>query len=207
MICRWFDITDNLDEVGVWHPLIDFGNLLKYEKTKVYGGVKPFRSWYIKNRPFVAGDAQDENLIAYWEEIQISFSCGFQFRNYPFDHHQCILEFVSRTSTTDVMNMKPHRIIYDNVLPRIMHSLADDPIILSNLSHRFEFEFKFLSTFEKTDAYNYTSSYVGIEIKMKRITLGELLSGYYYPMAAFASLSMISFLINPDVVSCNCYFH
>ena len=196
-----------LDEVGVWHPIIDFGKLLKYEKTKVYGGVKPFRSWYIKNPPVGSRGALDEKMIAYWEEVQLSFSCGFHFRNYPFDHHKCILEFGSSTLTTQVLNLKPNKIIYDNVLPCIMHSLADDPIVLSNLSHHFEFEFKFLSPSEKTDAYNYTSSRVGMEIKMKRITLGELLSGYYYPMAAFASLSMISFLINPDVVSCNCYFH
>ena len=146
-------------------------------------------------------------MISYWEEIQISVSCGFQFGNYPFDHHEGILEFVSSTITIDFLILRPHKIIYDNVWPNIIHSLAGDPIILSNLSLPFEFEFKFLSTFEKPDAYNYTASYVGMEIKMKRTRLGELLSGYYYPMAAFAFLSMISFLINPDVVSGNCYFN
>ena len=41
----------------------------------------------------------------------------------------------------------------------------------------------------------------GMIIKMKRKSLGLLLGGYYYPTTAFALLSMISFLINPDIVS------
>ena len=36
---------------------------------------------------------------------------------------------------------------------------------------------------------------------LTRTSRGRLDSGYYYPMAAFALLSMISYLINPDIVS------
>ena len=32
--------------------------------------------------------------------------------------------------------------------------------------------------------------------------LGQLLSGYYYPSGSFALLSIISYLIKPDMVSC-----
>merc|ERR1712008_423919 len=34
----------------------------------------------------------------------------------------------------------------------------------------------------------------------KRKDFGKLLASYYYPMASFAVLSLISFLINPDVI-------
>jgi hypothetical protein len=35
---------------------------------------------------------------------------------------------------------------------------------------------------------------------MKRKSLGQLLGAFYYPTSSFAFLSMISFLIKPDVV-------
>ena len=44
-------------------------------------------------------------------------------------------------------------------------------------------------------------SYTGIALRMRRKSLGQLLSGFFYPSAAFALLSMISFLIKPDMVS------
>merc|ERR1712008_263366 len=43
-------------------------------------------------------------------------------------------------------------------------------------------------------------SFTGMLLTIKRKSYGQLLSGYYYPTASFALLSMISFLINPDVV-------
>ena len=137
----------------------------------------------------------------YGEELQLSFSCPFNFTNYPFDSHLCTLEFSCIAWPSDRLRLLPKHIYYEHVLPPIKYSLGDDPIILSDLSHPFEFEFNFKPAFEKINVHNFSSSYVGLEIKMKRKTLGELLSGYYYPMTAFALLSMISFLIKPDVVS------
>ena len=50
---------------------------------------------------------------------------------------------------------------------------------------------------------NYEWDYpaIGIRIRLKRKTLGTLIGGFYIPTALFAILSMISFFINPDVVS------
>ena len=50
---------------------------------------------------------------------------------------------------------------------------------------------------------NYEWDYpaIGIQIRLKRKTLGTLIGGFYIPTAFFAILSMISFFINPDVVS------
>merc|ERR1712008_241988 len=43
-------------------------------------------------------------------------------------------------------------------------------------------------------------SFTGMLLTIKRKSYGQLLSGYYYPTASFALLSMISFLIKPDKV-------
>ena len=49
--------------------------------------------------------------------------------------------------------------------------------------------------------YDELYSYTGMILKLERNSLGKLLSGFYYPTTAFAILSLISYLINPDVVS------
>ena len=196
LLCRTlYDITDDFNVIKMWNPVIAFGGLLDYEKTKVFGGEKLFSMWYIgkENRLKV-------NLL-YSEEVQLSFSCEFQYENFPFDSHNCTLEFTSQNVFSNQLKLQPLFIVYEKVSPHIKRSYKDDPIVLNNLPHPFEFQFKFLPPYEKIGAYNYSHPYVGMEIKMVRNTLGELLSGYYYPMAAFAFLSMISFLIKPDIVS------
>ena len=68
----------------------------------------------------------------------------------------------------------------------------------------FEFHLEARPSFEKISDNTYSKT--GIHIKMKRKSLGQLLSGYYYPTTSFALLSMISFLINPDIVSAKLHF-
>ena len=187
------EINVDSNEIGIWSPIINFGHLLTYEKTKFYGGYKPFSFWY--------GNTGKEEVIIYHEEVQLSFSCPFNFENYPFDSNVCTLEFGSQAWTVKTLTLKPSKIIYEDVSTSIIHSLADDPMILNDLPHPFDFKFNLKAAFEKRNAYNYSFSYAGMEIKMKRKTPSQLTSGYYYPMAAFAFLSTISFLIKPDVVS------
>ena len=43
-------------------------------------------------------------------------------------------------------------------------------------------------------------SFTGILVTLRRKSISHLLSAYYYPTTAFALLSMISYLIDPDSV-------
>ena len=57
-------------------------------------------------------------------------------------------------------------------------------------------------TFVKIDRFDKKEySRAGMCIALTRTNRGNLDSGYYYPSTAFALLSMISYLINPDIVS------
>ena len=59
-----------------------------------------------------------------------------------------------------------------------------------------------LPAFEKMDPiYGYSYSYTGLVMKIRRNSLGQLVSGYFFPTGSFALLSIISFLIKPDMVS------
>ena len=75
-----------------------------------------------------------------------------------------------------------------------------DPVIIDKSTLPFEFQLKSLA--EKERKYSHIKvSMTGMQLKIKRKSLGLLLSGYYYPMTSFALFSMVSFIINPDVVS------
>ena len=47
-------------------------------------------------------------------------------------------------------------------------------------------------------------SFIGMRIKLTRNNLGLLVGGYFGPTTIFSILSLVSFTINPDIVS---YFH
>jgi hypothetical protein len=75
-----------------------------------------------------------------------------------------------------------------------------DSIIIDNSTLPFEFELESLAEKER-DYSHFRVSMTGMHLKIKRKSLGLLLSGYYYPTTSFALFSMVSFIINPDVVS------
>ena len=64
----------------------------------------------------------------------------------------------------------------------------------------YEFQLKAIPSFEKVYNGYGAYSYTGMTFNLRRKSLGQLLSGYYYPTGSFAVLSLISFLINPDQV-------
>ena len=171
----------------IWRPAIDIENLIKSEKKKLFGleEQKTFRLY-----PTV-----DKNML-YFEVLQVKSSCQFDLVDFPIDSHECNLIYGDRLYSSYLVKLNPSTIIHGTKITRI----GDVPIIVNDPSLPFDFELQSLSTSNKSYG-NLPYSYTGMKITMKRKILGDLLVGYYYPTAAFALLSMISFLINPDVVS------
>ena len=159
------------------------------EKMEGIGGRRTSKSGY-----FIY--VSDWNCLAYGVQLQLTFSCHFDFAAFPFDSHDCPMEFGERLKTTKDVTYNASHIIYGNESQRI----GEHPIIINNLVFPYEFHLQSLSEFQKFNSYDY-HSYTGMLMKVHRKSLGQLLSGYYYPTGSFALLSMISFLINPEKVS------
>ena len=128
--------------------------------------------------------------------FHLTFSCHFDFADFPFDSHQCPIEYGSIYFDQEQMRFNMTQAVFGNMSTNI----GGDPIILDNLPFPFEFQLVVLPNFEFTSIYTISYSYTGIVLKMRRKSPGQLLCGYFYPTAAFALLSMLSFLIKPDVV-------
>ena len=134
--------------------------------------------------------------MIYGEKFQVTFSCHFHLSKYPFDSHDCQLYFGDMRFNSSQLNFNPIKIHL-----KIDESTQGvDPAIIDNSPLPFEFQLNPLATKEQDNGL-YNVSKTGMCIKFKRKSLGLLLSGYYYPTMSFALLSMVSFVINPDVVS------
>ena len=135
--------------------------------------------------------------MAYGEALQIKFSCPFNFETFPFDSHECCLTYGDLDDGSENLTLMPANIIYDNM------TTDEHPIIIKNLSFPFELTLEAQQTFSRVEKFdNARHTYTGMCLKLRRKkSFGQLFGSFYYPTASFALLSMISFLIHPDVVS------
>ena len=169
----------------VWHPVFKFENLLDYKQIKGYG-VTPTSSFLIFQNP--------EKFLQYGEEFQLTISCHFHLERFPFDSHECPIYFGNELYSTDELIFDEIRVYYGND----QTVEGTKAVFIDEMALPFEFELEALLI--KQTSFNFNISSAGILVRMRRNSLGQLLSGYYYPTTSFAMLSMISFLINPDVV-------
>ena len=131
--------------------------------------------------------------MLYGEGFQLTFSCHFDFQKFPFDSHECRMEYGDYLGG---INYNTATIGYHDRKSRD----GAASILIDDLPYPFEFEIKPIPTFERNFG-EYNASFTGMLLKMKRKSFRKLISGFYFPTTSFAFLSMISFLIKPDVVS------
>ena len=170
----------------LWHPIIDFEKLMDLEQSKVYGGTMDGTMGYHNNT----------KIMFYGEALKLKFSCPFDFDTFPFDSNHCCLSYKDAREGANDVTLKPAIIIYDTM------TTTEGQIILNSLAFPYKINITSQSTFKnkvKGDEMKYLKT--GMCLDLKRSRMGHLGSGYYYPTTAFAFLSMISFFINPDVVS------
>ena len=172
-----------MDKGSTWHPETTFWKLKKYQPTKIYGGNEKFTFYY----------DNEYHSVWYGERFQLTFSCPFDLQKFPFDSNECRMEYGDYLGG---VNYTAATIVYDDRTTRD----GAASILIDDLPYPFEFEIQSIPTFNRTIA-DWTYSSTGMLLIIKRKSFRKLISGFYYPTAAFALLSMISFLIKPDVVS------
>ena len=85
----------------IWQPRFKFPNVLKYELTKEYGATNTFVFWYLGNQ-----------TMEYGEQFQLTFFCHFDFTNFPFDSHECRIEYGDENYGIDDLKVNASTIIY-----------------------------------------------------------------------------------------------
>ena len=143
---------------------------------------------------------QHPHHLEYSETLKVSIYCPFDFGSFPFETHECNFTFGSELLSVGSLQLTP---------PVIRHLgvESNDGSLLPIPTERLPFDIVLTSRPQfviESDGYDF--SYTGFTLHLHRNSLGVLIGGFYGPTAIFAILSMISFRINPDIVSMSTFF-
>ena len=100
---KWYQIIG--DEVkNVWNPDIIFLHVTNIKTLTKYGSKEKFNYWL----------NTEKNLMQYWESILVTFSCSFNYKNYPFDENSCDFSFGCESQGLSKLNFSPINILLDD---------------------------------------------------------------------------------------------
>lgn len=187
MLREYINIDETLKK-QLWNPHVQFDKAKDIEKTRGYGFDE--YHWY---EIFKTKENESDGLYTSFksEYLLMKFPCTFDFNNYPFDKHQCQLRFYefrypyeSSIYITDIY--------YDNYAQYIDNENDTIEIDVPKIP------FKVLISIGKDNTYNDTGV---IFLTLERNELDLLIGAFYLPTGTFAILSLVSYLISPELVS------
>ena len=143
-----------------------FERLIKFKHTEMYGHTDSSKSVVLPE--FYSWSPNRVTV----ETFQLTFSCNFDFSEFPFDSHDCPIEYGSGFFSLEQMRLNKTQAVFGNISTKF----GGDSIILDNLPFPFEFQLVGLATFELRNIYGVSYSYTGIVLKMRRKSPGQLLS-------------------------------
>ena len=89
---------------NVWNPDLIFLHVTNIKTLTKYGNEEKFSYWLNTKK----------NVVQYWESILVTFSCSFNFNNYPFDENSCDFSFGCESQGVSVLNFSPINILQDD---------------------------------------------------------------------------------------------
>ena len=143
-----------------------------------------------------------EQYVVFNDRLRVTIACKMNFTNFPFDHQHCEWILRSRDLTTDKLFMSTIVFYTSNGyqwLPVAQNeSISFDS---SGLPHDIEIQPMEPVTFMMFDHSEFSFARVKFNLRRKSEEFNKLLISYYFPSGAFATLSLFSYFIKPEIVS------
>ena len=140
-----------------------------------------------------------EHSVEYSEVFTTTISCDMIFETFPYDFHECIINFKNWDgSARRVQLQSPKIYMLDKNGNEIGGSEFNYP-----QSGRLDYNFYLKSlpnTVYREKGNNYSLAQVKLNFGRTEKSQAEILSGYHTTTGIFAFLSLISFFINLDAV-------
>ena len=170
-------------------PSLMFLNAFDVQKISLFGSDR-FNYFWIYT--------ENQTRFEYAEYLQVKLGCNFEFNNFPFDRHDCKMDFFCPSYDEPMLEFTEIH-IYDSVTG--VEVPKNESLDLQNGRIPFRAQVRnLLDTKPKTMGY-YSFSTTGIQFSLKRTDFALLMSGYFIPTGMFAIFSMLSFLISIENVS------
>ena len=170
----------------MYFPTLQVSNAKEITRTRKYGPQDADYFWFLYPHNF-----------EYQQALKVVIYCTFDFSSFPFDSHDCDFNFGASTSYDTVLKLNETILRYKDV--KKMH--GEGPIYFTPTRLPFFVSLEGLKEHRFFQA-GYYYSFVGMRITLTRNNFGLLVGGYYGPTLIFSLLSLVSFSINPDIVSC-----
>ena len=138
------------------------------------------------------------NLLQYQERLKVTVYCPFDFTNFPFDNHQCNLNFGLTSYVTTTASLLPLIISYGGISTSLGQNSIQ--IVSTNSPEPFNMNLSSIAPFLELDNDDASYSFTGMHMEFYRNTIGSLIGGYYVPTATFSIFSLVSYSIDLDIV-------
>ena len=136
-----------------------------------------------------------ENMMEYQQSLKVTIYCSMDFKHFPFDSHNCDLNFGASGITNNALKMDPTTINYKNQSVNYNEGLLS----VKQSCLPFDISLESLEPFEYIQG-GMKYSYAGIRLHLTRNDFGVLIGGYYGPTIIFSMLSLVSYSIKADIV-------
>ena len=185
-----YEVTQEQYDDVLWKKQSIFWvNSLSTGKESTYG-TKGFN--YFWHKP--------PHFFRFADVITQKISCVMEFQTFPFDHHECDMIFYNSQHKYNKLIMAPTVVEQGKEEIR----LGDEAMEIHSERLPFKITVQSLnSSIVKSMIWLRSGS--GVRFKFARNNIGLLLGGYYGPTAIFALLSLVSFIIKPEIVSPKMY--
>ena len=170
-----------------------FKNSLGTDKDATYGSGAYSYFWHIPRESHSTHFYP--HLMQFGDVITQTVSCEMDFTLFPFDHHSCDMIFYLTQHPSDYVMFDSPMVFkgQNNV------SIGEESMNIPTKRLPYTISVESLNT-SIVYTLNRKRSATGVRFHFARNSIGLLLGGYYLPTGIFASLSLVSFIIKPEIV-------
>ena len=181
---NWYAVN-KFDQTQIFTPTLEISGTKTIVRTRKYGAIDKDYFWYF----------HPENMMEYQQSLKVTIYCSMDFKHFPFDSHNCDLNFGASGITNNALKMDPTTINYKNQSVNYNEGLLS----VKQSCLPFDISLESLEPFEYIQG-GMKYSYAGIRLHLTRNDFGVLIGGYYGPTMIFSMLSLVSYSIKADIV-------
>lgn len=155
------------------------------EKVPMFGQDKFDYFWFYS----------DGSRFEYAEYVKLKLGCNFDFKQFPFDSHQCNLKFLSPSYDAYNLNFSIPWLVQDE------KESQNETFELATQRIPFGAEMKSIQKIGTKYIMGYEYNVAGIHFDLTRTEIELLVSGYFFPSGLFAFFSILALFIKVGNVS------
>ena len=174
----------------MYFPTLQINEAKSVSRTRKYGPTDEDFFWFLY-----------PHFFEFQQALKVEIYCTFDFTSFPFDSHECDFKFGASSSYSTVLILNEPWVRYKDE----KREFGEGPLNINQSRLPFKISLESLKQFEFSQA-GFKYSFVGMRMTLTRNSFGLLIGGYYGPTTIFSLLSLVSFSINPDIVSFKVFF-